>query len=138
MGGWQHFAHGADIGVRGTGRSQAEAFANAAVALTAVVTDPEAVRPVETIHVECAVTDPELLLCEWLNAIVFEMATRHMLFSRYDVRIDGARLRAELCGERVDITRHAPAVEVKGATLTELSVRRGEDGEWSAQCVLDV
>ena len=35
-------------------------------------------------------------------------------------------------------TRHAPAVEVKGATFTELKVHRNEDGAWIAQCVVDV
>jgi SHS2 domain-containing protein len=138
MGGWQHFAHGADVGVRGTGRSEAEAFANAAVAMTAVVTDPATVRAVETIHVECSVPDRDLLFCEWLNALIFEMATRHMLFSRFDVRIEGSRLMADASGERVDVPRHGPAVELKGATLTELAVRQDERGEWSAQCVLDV
>jgi tRNA nucleotidyltransferase (CCA-adding enzyme) len=138
MAGWQHFAHGADVGVRGTGRTEAEAFANAAVALTAVVTDPATVRPVESVHVDCAVPDPDLLFCDWLNALVYEMATRHMLFSRFDVRIDDGRLSAEALGERVDVARHAPAVEVKGATLTELAVHLDDAGEWSAQCVLDV
>jgi SHS2 domain-containing protein len=31
-----------------------------------------------------------------------------------------------------------PAVEVKGATLTELKVSRNADGLWTAQCVVDV
>jgi len=124
--------------VRGTGSSQSEAFANAAIALTAVVTDPRSVRPLLSVHVECALADPELLLCEWLNAVVYEMATRHMLFSGFEVHIDGARLHARLVGEPVDVERHAPAVEVKGATLTELAVRRNVDGTWLAQCVLDV
>jgi SHS2 domain-containing protein len=41
-------------------------------------------------------------------------------------------------GEPVDVARHTPAVEVKGATLTELAVRQEADGTWVAQCVLDV
>lgn len=36
---WTHFHHEADIGVRGTGHSPEEAFEQAAVALTAVITD---------------------------------------------------------------------------------------------------
>ena len=34
--GWEHFAHGADIGVRGYGLSLEEAFEQAALALAAV------------------------------------------------------------------------------------------------------
>jgi RNA-splicing ligase RtcB len=36
---WEHFPHEADTGVRGIGASPAEAFEQAAIALTAVITD---------------------------------------------------------------------------------------------------
>jgi SHS2 domain-containing protein len=138
MGEWEHFAHGADIGIRGRGATLAEAFAEAASALTAVVTDIALVRPVSAVRIQCRVPDLELLFCEWLNTLIFNMATRRMLFSRFDVRLSGDTLEAEVYGEPVDVERHAPAVEVKGATLTELAVRQEPDGRWLAQCVLDV
>ena len=107
--------------------------------MTAVVTDPERVEPREPVTVHCENSDRELLLVDWLNAVVFEMATRRMLFSRFDVEgVERGQLTARLYGETVDAKRHAPVVEVKGATLTELAVRRGNDGEWLAQCVVDV
>lgn len=37
--GWQHFSHDADLGVRGTGDTREQAFAQVALALTAAVTD---------------------------------------------------------------------------------------------------
>lgn len=134
---WEHFVHGADIGVRGFGPTEAEAFAQAALALTAVVTDPEAVEPRASVAVECEAPDDELLLAEWLNALIYEMSTRKMLFSRFAVRLDGTRLHGEARGERVDPARHAPAVEPKGATYTALRVAR-EGDEWVAQTVVDV
>ena len=66
--------------------------------------------------------DLELLFVEWLNAIIYEMAVRKMLFSRYIVTIDGTRLHGTLWGEPVDVARHAPACEPKGATYTALRV----------------
>ena len=138
MGDWEHFAHGADIGIRGFGATPAGAFAHAACALTAVMTDLSQVRAASPVHVECRVPDRELLFCEWLNTLVFHMATRRMLFSRFDVHLEGDTLVADAWGEPVDVARHAPAVEAKGATLTELAVRQGPDGRWLAQCVLDV
>jgi tRNA nucleotidyltransferase (CCA-adding enzyme) len=138
MGDWQHFAHGADIGVRGCGPTPAAAFEQAARALTAVVTDPVLVRPVESVRIRCQGTDLELLLYDWLNSLVFHMATRRLLFSEFRVRIAGDGLEAEALGEPVDLVRHAPAVEVKGATFTELAVRQDDAGRWQAQCVLDV
>jgi len=137
MSGWEHFEHEADIGVRGRGAALAEAFAQAALALTAIVTDPALVEPRIPVAIRCEAPDPEFLLVDWLNALIYEMATRHMLFSVYDVRIEGDRLEATAWGEPVDRSRHQPAVEPKGATFTALEVaRQGE--EWIAQCVVDV
>ena len=138
LGRWEHYPHVADIGVRGIGPTAEAAFEQAALALTAVVADPQAVRPLERVVVTLEESDRELLLLEWLNAVVFEMAVRRMLFGRFAVRLDGAALRAELWGEPIDRARHAPAVEVKGATVTDPRVEPRPDGTWIAQCILDV
>jgi SHS2 domain-containing protein len=135
---WEHFTHSADIGVRGYGATLAEAFAQAALALTAVVSDPASVQPQEPVMLQCQAPEAELLLVEWLNALIFEMATRRMLFSRFALQIDQTRLQATAWGEAIDRRRHQPAVEAKGATYTELRVARQADGTWLAQCVIDV
>lgn len=135
---WEHFPHGADIGVRGVGATREEAFAAAALGLTAVVTDPAGVAAGAEVEIRCAAPDDELLLVDWLNALVFEMATRRMLFGRFAVAIAGHELVARAWGEPLDRARHRPAVEVKGATYTGLSVARRDDGAWVAQCVVDV
>ncbi len=134
---WEHFPHDADIGVRGFGETVAEAFEQAALALTAIVTDAE-VGTRTPVEIACEAPDLELLLVEWLNAIIYEMAVRRMLFGRFTVTIDGLRLRAVLGGEPVDVERHAPACEPKGATYTALSVVRSAGNIWIAGCVIDV
>ncbi len=135
---WEHFAHGADIGVRGRAATLAGAFEQAAVALTAVVTDPRLVASTDCVDVRCAAPDAEMLLVDWLNALIYEMATRGMLFGRFAVAIDANTLQAQAWGERLDRIRHRPAVEVKGATYTALAVGKTADGMWEAQCVVDV
>jgi SHS2 domain-containing protein len=60
-----------------------------------------------------------------------------MLFSRFAVAFRGSRLTGQAWGEPVDAARHHPAVEVKGATYTQLRVAREGDG-WVAQTVVDV
>lgn len=134
---WEHYAHGADVGVRGLGASKEEAFAQAALALTAVIADPAGVAARERVAIECEAPDDELLFAEWLNAVIYEMATRRMLFGRFAVRLDAGRLSGEAWGERIDVGRHHPAVEVKGATYTTLRVAR-EGERWLAQTVVDV
>jgi tRNA nucleotidyltransferase (CCA-adding enzyme) len=135
---WEHFPHQADIGVRGIGASKEEAFEQAAVALTAVITDPQTVTPVEVVEMSCDAPDDELLLVDWLNALIYEMATRRMLFGRFEVKIEGRRLQAKAWGEEINKEKHEPAVEIKGATCTSLIVRQEENGFWLAQCVVDV
>ncbi len=139
---WEHFEHEADIGVRGFGATPAQAFEQAALALTAVIADPATVRPLQPVDIACDAADDELLLAQWLNALVYEMAVRRMLFGAFQVTIEGApggqRLAAQAWGEAVDVARHRPAVEVKGATYTALRVARTDDGGWLAQTVVDV
>ncbi len=135
---WEHFSHGADIGIRGIGGTREQAFAAAATALTAVVTDSAQVAPREAVQIHVTAGDDETLLVGWLNELVYEMATRQVLFGRFEVRIEDGDLAATAWGEPVDVDRHQPAVEVKGATYTELKVVRMDDGAWLAQCVVDV
>lgn len=134
---WEHFQHGADIGVRGIGDSKPEAFAAAALALTAVITEPENVQAQDTIEIHCKAPDDEILLVDWLNALVYEMAMRNMLFSQFDIEIADGVLSARCRGEKIDQQRHQPIVEVKGATYTELKVCQNEQ-HWIAQTVVDV
>ncbi len=136
--GWEHLEHGADIGVRGHGASLAEAFTQAALSLSSIVTDLDKIDVIESVEVECEAPDFDLLLVDWLNEIVYQMATRNMLFGRYEVQINDHRLLARLYGETADPGKHQPAVEIKGATLTELKVYQTDAGDWVAQCVVDV
>jgi len=135
---WEHFPHQADIGVRGIGSSKAEAFEQAALALTGVITDPQILSPSEKVEITCEAPDDELLLVDWLNALVYEMAIRKLLFGRFEVRLAGQRLEGRAWGEKIDVARHQPAVEVKGATLTCLRVGQDTGSAWVAQCVVDV
>lgn len=135
---WEHFPHQADIGVRGAGPSMADAFCQAALALTAAVTDPASVAAEVAVKIAVEANDADDLLYDWLNALVFEMATRGMLFGRFDVAIDDGRLVATAWGEPVSVERHQPAVEVKGATYTGLHVVETDTGGWIAECVIDV
>ena len=135
--GWAHFPHGADIGIEGWGPTLAAAFEQAALALTAAVTSAN-VEPIVAVEIVCNAPDRELLFVEWLNAIIYEMAVRKMLFGRFEVSIADSQLRGRLWGEAIDRARHEPASEPKGATYTALGVSQSENGIWSARCVVDV
>ena len=135
---WEHFEHEADIGIRGYGNTLAEAFQQAALALSGVITELEKIDPVKCMTVECNAPEAELLLMDWLNEIIYQMADSKMLFSRFDIEIAGPHLKARICGEEANQQKHQPAVEIKGATFTELKVTGNPGNQWMVQCIVDV
>ena len=135
---WEHFHHQADIGIRGIGPSLEKAFEEGAMALTAVICTPERVRAVECVEISCSGDENDLLFLDWINALIYEMDVRKMLFGRFEVHIDNGNLGGCAWGEPADPDRHELAVEVKATTFMELKVFQTSDGQWIAQCVVDV
>lgn len=134
---YELFSHAADIGIRGYGKTMTEAFEMAAVALTAVVTDPQNVTSELTFKIHLVEKDPELLFLDWINSLIYEMDTKKVLFSEFHLSLEGSELSATIKGEKVNRSKHDPAVDVKGATFTELKVIE-QNNHWIAQCVVDV
>ncbi len=138
MSGWKHFEHKGDIGIEGTGATVEEAFEMAALAMMAVITNPESIDLKEVAAVKCTAPDLELLLVEWLNAVLYQMDVKKMLFGKFKVKIEGEDLTGNCFGEPITIDKHQPAVEVKAATYCQLKVEKRDDGIWIARCVVDV
>ena len=135
---WEHVDHGADIGLLAVAATREDLFESMAEALTALITDPQCVGTSSTVSIRCAAPDDAVLLVDWLNALIFEMATRRMVFGSWQVSLQDHALEAIVGGEPVDRARHQPVVEVKGATYTDLTVRQSSDGNWHARCIVDV
>lgn len=135
---WEHFDHEADMGIRGIGITLDQAFEQAALALTALLTDPRHITPAMPVHITCRAPTREQLLVDWLNSLIYEMATRHMLFSHFRVTIRDQELTAVTRGDRLARVSDAPALEVKAATYAELKVFQENGRRWIAQCVVDV
>ena len=134
---YETFEHEADIGIRGFGVTIAEAFENAAVALYSVMVNVNRVRPEERRTVTVSAPDIELLLVEWLNALLSMSDIERMVFSKFEVKINGTSLIGSAWGESLDRERHQAHVEIKGATYYLLCVQE-LDNRYVAQCVVDV
>lgn len=130
------FDHDADIGIIGHGATIDDAFVAAAEAMFGVMVDLDRVRPVEAVPVSFEERDLELALVRWLNALIGEASARRLAFGRFTLEHRNGEWRGEARGEpwRPELDR---GVEVKGATLTMLSVSQDETG-WDARCVVDV
>ena len=131
-----YFEHDADIGIVGRGATLEQAFEAAAHAVFAIFTDLDKVQPNESLTLEFDESDPEFALVTWLNLLLGNARERGMVFSRFHIRHDGDQWQANALGEKWQPS-FEEGVEVKGATLTMLSVRQIGKG-WEARCVVDV
>ncbi len=136
MGEFGYFEHDADIGIAGFGKTIEEAFVSAAQALFSIQSDLSEIRPTRKVSVAFSEEDIEYALVTWLNGLVFEAQSEKLAFSVFSLKRQGNLWEGEAEGEPWNdaMTR---GVEVKGATLTGLSVKK--DGEkWEARCIVDV
>ena len=135
---YETFEHEADIGIRGFGNSLEEAFENSAVALYSVMVNTGKIEPKEKKIIVVSAPDRELLLVEWLNALLSLSDIERLVFSKFEVKIKDMSLTGIAWGEPLDRVRHEAHVEVKGATYHMLSVKEEEGRRYTAQCVVDV
>lgn len=134
---FETFEHGADIGIRGKGKSLEEAFANGAKALFSLMFELSSVKTKRQIEISCSAPDLDMLFVTWLNRLIALADVDNLALSEFDVTINGLELKATAKGEPIDPEKHDPGVEVKGATFTMLTVCE-ENGQFIAQCVVDV
>lgn len=133
---FDYFDHDADVGIIGRGPTLEAAFVAAAEAMFAIMVDITAVQPAVAVPVMFDEEDPELALVTWLNHLLAEARSAGLVFGWFQLQRRDGHWLGEARGEpwRPDLDR---GVEVKGATLTMLSVRQ-VDGVWEARCVVDV
>lgn len=130
--------HTADIGIRARGKSLAEVFEQAALALEHVVLDPAAVAPREQYSIEAHGEDNESLLVNFLSEILYLLDAKRVAFT--SIRVEEAApgaVRAIASGEPRDAVRHPPRVIVKGVTYHQLRLEETPEG-WLAEVFLDI
>ncbi|EEG07072.1 archease [Pseudogulbenkiania ferrooxidans] len=131
-----YFDHDADLGIEACGATPEAAMEAAAEAMFAVMTDLAALRPEQQLELDFDEADPELALVTWLNLLLAEAQSRRLVWCRFRLQRDGSRWHGVAAGQpwTAELER---GVEVKGATLTQLSLTP-QDGGWRARCVVDV
>ncbi|MFQ5997553.1 MAG: archease [Dehalococcoidales bacterium] len=128
--------HTADIGLIAYGQSLAEAFANAAFGLFSIIAELRTVKEIESRHLELNEDDPEALLFEWLNRLIYLFDVEMLLFKRFDLKdFDGRGFKATCYGEKYDPSRHQLKTGVKSATYHMLKVDKDKN---QVQVILDI
>ncbi|HLA46932.1 MAG TPA: archease [Thermoplasmata archaeon] len=119
---FEEINHTADVAIRAYGATPEELFANAAAGMFSLVVDLETVKPVGEVEVRVAADDLPGLLVNWLSELVFLHETQRLLFSAFEVRLDGTALRGRARGEAIDKKRHDLKLALKAVTYHHLRV----------------
>jgi SHS2 domain-containing protein len=135
------FEHTADLGLRASAATLEELLAEAARGLLAMlVANPESVRPLQEKTFVVEASEPEYLMFDWLNELLFLFESEKVLMSEFEIRVvesGSLRLTAHCRGEPMDESRHQMDHEVKAITYHGLKVEQTAD-DWHAEVIVDI
>ena len=132
------FEHTADLGLRARAADLNTLFAEAAACLfSAIVEDPQSVRPLMEQSITISGEDRELLLFDWLRELLFRFDAEQMLFSEFVVTVRSEGLSATIRGEPREPARHILSHELKAITYHGLLVQATGEG-WLAEVIVDI
>ena len=140
--GFEYLNHTADVYVAAYGGSLEEAFENAALATTEVMTDSNKIQPKVSEEVELKSMDEKALLYSWIEELLYRFETENKLFSHFKVHTireheNGVRLEAEIRGELFNPERHPQKLGVKAITYHLMEIEKKQD-KTTLKFILDV
>jgi SHS2 domain-containing protein len=132
------FEHTADLGLRIVAPDLSTLLEEAARGLLSIIIEnPDDVHQLEKVSFHVEGQDKEYLLFDWLNEILYTFDSKHLLLSRFELRLSDSGLDAEAWGEALDIDRHRMDHEVKAITYHGLKVIE-QPGGWLAEVIVDI
>lgn len=132
------FEHTADVGLRIRAASFEALLVEAARGLTSLmVSDLSTIQPRGRLQLRIVGNEPDYLLFDWLNELLYRFDAEHWLGCEFAVTLDPDGLSAEVAGEPFDPARHPLEHEVKAITYHQLRVEQDADGWW-AEVIVDI
>jgi len=134
---YEFFEHTADVKFKAYGRDLEEAFSNAALAMSSVITEYVKVKTESEERIEVEGTDKKSLLYNFLEEILFLLDTKGFLLNSIkEIKIEGLKLEAVLVGD-TDIDNYGIEGEVKAVTYNEMEIVE-EKSKCAVQVVVDI
>lgn len=126
--------HTADWAIRVRGKTLSELFINVAIGMYSLVVDlPPGKAEIERI-VDVEGVDPETLLINWLNELLYHTEMDHEVFSEFVIEsFQQTHLQATVRGR----STHQLKKHIKAATFNDLCIVPTENG-YEATVVFDV
>jgi SHS2 domain-containing protein len=140
--GYEITEHTADIGIKTRAGSLSGLYENAARGMFSLLAEPGAVKPARKLKVSAGGNDPESLMVNWLNKLLYLSSVKKMLFSGFRIvsfkKAAGRfAISAEIRGDKYGPPGAEPAREIKAATYHALKVRKTPSG-YAANIIFDV
>lgn len=126
----------ADMAFAAYGKTLNELFSNAAKAITSLMYEGK-IEPKVKREIELKEKEDIVLLQRWLSELVYLHDSERLLFSKFNVRTDGKKLKATIYGEKYDKEKHKFIIDVKAVTYHRMSIEKIEKG-YKCTVVVDV
>jgi SHS2 domain-containing protein len=133
---FKELEHTADVRVRVRAASLEELFSEAARALMVIMYGTVEEGPLRR-NVEVSADDSETLMHTFLSEVLFLSEVEGMVISGAEVKITGNSLSGVLHGEPFLPEKHLSGMEVKGISLSGLSISQ-EHGSYTLEVIFDV
>ena len=153
--------HTADVFFVAKAATLPELFNECALAVEETMVDLTKVKPQKKIKILGEDTKIEGLLFDFLDELLFYKDAKQLIFSKFDIQIEIKKrkevkeeikeikkeeknkteekyeLTCSAYGEKLDMIRHEPRVDVKAITMHEFSVEKVPEG-WKAKVLIDI
>ena len=126
---FEFLEHTADAYIAAYGRSLAEAFENAALAMFETMTDTSKVEPKIEDEIEVEGFDEKSLLYNWLESLIVKFEMTGNLYSKFKITDiekteGGFRLKAKVWGEQFNPEKHPQKVGIKAVTYHRMEIKK--------------
>ena len=126
--------HPSDVGIIAYGKDKKKILENAAYGMFSLMADLNRVESKESLKVKVEGDDPESLLINWLNELIFYEDSKKILLKYFNIKkLTGTMLEAEVSGEKIDMNKHFIYRPIKAATYNQLQIEQNQ-----AKIVFDV
>jgi SHS2 domain-containing protein len=121
--------HPSDLALRAEGQNLKEAFEATALGMFAFIVDLSHVAEKEVVNISAAGSDPENLLVNFLNELLYLADARSFLIKGICIlSLSNTSLTAEALGEKINPARHKILHSIKAATYNQLKINAKKDG----------
>lgn len=141
---FETFEHGADIGIRGYGKTPEEALSNILKALATIMVEIPSFLDKKTESIErvsLSAEDLDELVVVFVNKVLSLSAINEVIYYQFQGNLEKKnklyQLDGEVLGIPYDFEKYGFGVEVKGATFTLAKFEKINE-HYVVQCVVDV